>query len=266
MVAIVDDPLDQDLAELAILLGDITLASDAPREQTRSTRPPIPCALPSPPTTPRVAQRLYSFHTPTKSGLTSEWSEAATHTQGVSNGRPLLLTPKKTKPRRKNRAYAVFYGRVPGVYSDWSIVEPLVRGVSCALYQGYQSVPAAQAAFDYAHARLWTRVCNSRPGSPAAMSQPTAIPQLPNPTGYTEARNPLHGHDNAGASLDTKWYVVYAGISPGVYQSSLECSLNTVGLRGAVFDSVQGKCHAIHRYQSALARSEIRVLHPPYYS
>jgi hypothetical protein len=86
-----------------------------------------------------------------------------------------------------------------------------VKGVSGNIYQGYPSLAAAQAAFDYASRRSWTRAIPAHPSLPRQ-----AIPTLPSPTGLLDAPNPLHGTDTV---LGTSWYVVFSGITPGVYDS-----------------------------------------------
>jgi hypothetical protein len=86
-------------------------------------------------------------------------------------------------------------------------VTPLVIGVSNNIFRGYPSVEAACAAFAYAEARLWTRVCNT----PVV----AGIPALPVPILAGERGNPLHESE----TLDDFWYVVYRGIRPGVYRS-----------------------------------------------
>ncbi|KAJ7236961.1 hypothetical protein C8J57DRAFT_1529751 [Mycena rebaudengoi] len=67
---------------------------------------------------------------------------------------------------------------------------------------------AAQAAFDYAVARGWTRRCMSRPPSPISASKPlsTGAPLIP--WHLSDQRNPLHGHDINLHSPDNTWYVV----------------------------------------------------------
>ncbi|KAJ7466769.1 hypothetical protein B0H11DRAFT_1921666 [Mycena galericulata] len=273
MPPVVDDNYsdDDDLAELAAFLDGVTLTGDAP-PPLRPPTPPRTSVLPSPanssrpqpnllrtpppspapstaPSTPRNRFRLYHFHTPERDGFTTEWSEAAALTQGVANASTRRVT-KKHKPRRKKRAYAVFYGRRPGVYATWASVSPLVTGIPGAIFQGYRTMAAAEAAFEYARAKTWTRLLETRSPQPP-------IPRLPDATQFLDESNPLHKPDG--------WYIVYCGIAPGVYRSSLECSLNTIGLSGATFDSVEGRDDAVNLYQSALRRGDVRILRHPYF-
>jgi hypothetical protein len=61
---------------------------------------------------------------------------------------------------------------------------PLVIRVSNNIFRGYPSVAAAHAAFTYAEAQSWTRVCDA----PVV----TGIPALPEPILASESGNPLH--------------------------------------------------------------------------
>jgi hypothetical protein len=85
-----------------------------------------------------------------------------------------------------------------------------VSGISGHIFRGYQSVAAAQAAFSYARSRSWTRAAS-------ATSSQTPLLSLPKPISESDEVevNPLHDTE----SLDDTWYVVYSGISPGVYRS-----------------------------------------------
>ncbi|KAJ7770730.1 hypothetical protein B0H16DRAFT_1715384 [Mycena metata] len=221
------------------------------REQTPLSSPSAPTAL-------------YRYSSPARSGYTRDWDEAAEATQGVAQGHAARVVTPTTPTRRrrtsKKGGYAVFYGVAPGAYATWAEVLPLVNGISNSLYQGYASLPAARAAFDYAVQRSWTRVCGAPNRPPPATA---AIPRLPQPVGLLDGPNPLHGGDGA-AQRGNRWYVVYSGITPGVYQSSLECSLNTLGLSCPVFDSWDSKAVAIAKFQQAVAEERVHVRQPPY--
>jgi hypothetical protein len=150
-----------------------------------------------------------------------------------------------------------------------------VEGAKPAICKGYKSKAAAIAAFEYATRRSWTRVCTSRSSSrirPAIEQDP--IPLLPTPLVSLDSSNPLHGDPGDIGQL---WYVVYTGITPGVYQSlyvppllsvshslngphSLECKLNTVGIRNATHQSFTDRGEAIARFQAALDGGRVKVL------
>ncbi|KAJ7154642.1 hypothetical protein C8R46DRAFT_1227474 [Mycena filopes] len=184
---------------------------------------------------------------------------AADLTQGVQGATPHRLSPRKPKSRPKRGGYAVFCGRATGAFRAWTgEAELLVKGVSNSVHQGYTSFELAQAAYDYALQRGWTRTL----GTSTTLSTTSGPPlrALPTPVGLLELPNALHGDSgNSG-----RWYTVYCGISPGVYASSLECTLNTLGLKCAVFDSSDTKDQAIAAFQRALADGRVHDLRPIY--
>jgi hypothetical protein len=155
-------------------------------------------------------------------------SVAAAATQGVPRASVHTVQGPKKKKRKPGRrkAYAIFCGIETGVCLTWctttlffclSLIigpreeaDPLVSGVPNCLFRGYDSVEEAHAAYAYAHARSWTRIA----GAPVS-----AIPALPQPMSLapSAANNPLNGTED----LDDTWFIVYRGISPGVYRSQL---------------------------------------------
>ncbi|KAJ7433175.1 hypothetical protein B0H11DRAFT_2259699 [Mycena galericulata] len=168
---------------------------------------------------------------------------------------PMRTSPLNTEsPRKKKKklaAYAVFYGRRAGVYTEWfgpAGAEAQVRGVPYSLYQGYATASQAQAAFEYAHQRSWV----SSPSNASSPSIPTLpIPQAPR----SLMSNPLHG-----GILVPKWHIVYAGINPGIYPSYLECALNTLGLPSAEYESAATLEEAEARWHEATRTGRTRVL------
>ncbi|KAJ7678329.1 hypothetical protein DFH06DRAFT_1317120 [Mycena polygramma] len=148
-----------------------------------------------------------------------------------------LSSPRKRGAIR--RAYAVFFGRTPGWYNSWAETNSMVSGAQGTLFQAYPSEDAAQAAYTHAEARSWTGVC-----SPSSFPY-QAIPERhrPTPAVISEPLSPLH----CGT-----WYVVYKGIVPGVYQSFLECGLNTIGISGSSYDSFVDKQVAFAQFAEAL--------------
>ncbi|KAJ7633590.1 hypothetical protein DFH06DRAFT_1337076 [Mycena polygramma] len=208
---------------------------------------------------------LYRFGSPSASGYTSHWDEAAEHSQGVPHGHVSRVSPRPKRRTGGSKGYAVFFGVKPGAYKTWDETWPLVDGVPGNLYQSYPNFDMAGEAFVYACERGWTRICLS-PGAPSRpmVSTPAPIPWLPQPIGLLDAANPLHTGTTGSASRGHRWYVVYHGITPGVYQSSLECGLNTVGVSGARHDSWDCKEVAIAKYQHALAEGRVKVVSPRY--
>ncbi|KAJ7618255.1 hypothetical protein DFH06DRAFT_1342525 [Mycena polygramma] len=234
-------PYEDDDALLGRMLADLALVDTDSR-----------------PTTPPRRTPAYRVQTPTTTGTAASWSEAAAATQGVPGASPRRLQPKSRK-HKKNGAYVVFFGLVPGVYRLWyEEAYPLVNGVSGSVYCGYPNVPLATAAYEYARVRGWTRILPSFHLDVRVV--PTAIPRLPTPSSSSDLTNPLH------TELDGRWYVVYCGISPGVYQSSLECTLNTLGLSCATHDSFPTKELAFSHFREAAADGRVKVVSPKYFT
>ncbi|KAJ7116094.1 hypothetical protein C8R44DRAFT_739756 [Mycena epipterygia] len=115
-------------SEFEVLLSnltalDITHPGD-PDPDSSSARPQARASVSTP-----NSHGLYHYESPTKSGYTNNCSntgvvrdEAADATQGVAGTRPRLLTPKKKfRPRTKKTAYAVFFGRAPGLKPNFRI-------------------------------------------------------------------------------------------------------------------------------------------------
>ncbi|KAJ7044910.1 hypothetical protein C8F04DRAFT_1250153 [Mycena alexandri] len=198
---------------------------------------------------------VYRFDSPATSGYTTEWSIAGAATQGVPDGHVHTVRPggRRNKPRTKKAAYVVFVGRDTGVLSTWAEAERLVKGVSGCIFRGYSTVAEAEAAYAYALEHSWVRNCS--------LPVVAAIPTLPQPVQVSDGVNPLNGAEE----FDGRWYVVYRGITPGVYRSHLECQLNTVGVRGMLHESVQGISLALSKFESARARGNTKAAPPPAY-
>ncbi|KAJ7601383.1 hypothetical protein DFH06DRAFT_1350563 [Mycena polygramma] len=240
-----------------------------------STRPTLPSptsATPSSPASATSARRLlddanlYHFSSANGSGFTNLWDVAAHQTQGVAGGSPRRLSPKK-RSGPPSKGIVVFVGIEPGPYRSWAEAEPFVKGVPGNIYQGYSSFEKATAAFLYAQERCWTRVALPRGFIPPPGYTPTStsIPRLPTPISYhsaTDEPNPLH---TADTGRDGVWYIVFCGINPGIYQSSLEMALNTVGIRAAVFASCPSKELAVQRFQDALEENRVEIVTPLYH-
>ncbi|KAJ7030561.1 hypothetical protein C8F04DRAFT_1263682 [Mycena alexandri] len=238
---------DADNAELQELFARFSITPPDSSPRTPSPSPP-----PTLPTTPPRRAVRYHYHTPERSAVSTSWAEAAAKTQGVSGASPRRLDPKP-KPKHKKGGYAVFSGRAVGAFRYWNDdLTRLIIGVTNSLYQGYGTFAEAQATFEYAQAHGWTRIV-----APDG-SLSTTIARPPSPIGFLEEVNPLH------AGRTSLWYVVYAGITPGVYASSLECSLNTLGLSSPAFESCATKEIAVEKFQRAVRENRVRSLYPKY--
>ncbi|KAJ7126219.1 hypothetical protein C8R44DRAFT_874591 [Mycena epipterygia] len=250
-----DDSSDYDNAEFVALLASLDLREPSPTPPTLLLcTPPPRTPSPQPPaysagghTFPSARPRMYTttssptvyhYTSPTRSGHTSSWSVAGAATQGVAHASVhTIQRGPNSRKHTKKAAYVVFCGLRCGVFLTWA-----------------QTRPHAHAAFAYAQARTWTR-CTRDVDVP-----PT--PQLPQPLLSSDSSNPLNG----GESLDDRWYVVYRGITPGVYRSYLESQLNTLGVPGALHESVAGHGAALIKYNSARQRGDVATVAPAYYA
>ncbi|KAJ7707282.1 hypothetical protein B0H16DRAFT_1746503 [Mycena metata] len=220
-----------------------------------SLHPPPTSGAPSTPPRPSGGDgRLYVYQSPTRAGETTSWAEAAAATQGVAGGRAHLAVKPSKARHRKKRAYAVFFGRIPGVYDSWP-AEAQVKGARPAVHQGYVSHEAAHAAFQFAVEHGWTRVCDSSPTPLRFTVEAAPLGALPIPTATT---NPLHGES------DGLWYAVFCGVTPGIYGSALELSLNTVGLSCATYSSFSSRDAAIRKFEAAQRDGLVKIVTPLY--
>ncbi|KAJ7629775.1 hypothetical protein DFH06DRAFT_1338201 [Mycena polygramma] len=220
----------------------------AVRTRTLTTSP---SARPSP-------QRLYHVQSPAYNGYTSEWSTAGAATQGVPGATVHAISSPQKKKKKKGpppKAYVAFCGTECGVRDTWAEIAPLVLGVSGSIYRGYPSRPEADAAYDYAHQRSWTRVLGRNGVVTPFPTLPQPVDALPN-----DVYNPLNGNE----TLDDYWYVVFRGVSPGVYRSHLECQLNTLGIKGATHQVIEGKTESMAKFAEALGRGDVAVITPAY--
>lgn len=145
---------------------------------------------------------------------------------GVAGARATKIQTggRSKKPRFKKAAFVVFSGIRCGYFETWYVivppfffflllntqfraeVDPLVTGVPNNLFRGYRTKAEARAALRYAEERFWLRVWNAPLSASAILPQPFL--------NHTEM-NPLNGDE----ILDDRWFIVYRGISPGVYRS-----------------------------------------------
>ncbi|KAJ7150005.1 hypothetical protein C8R43DRAFT_951567 [Mycena crocata] len=124
---------------------------------------------------------------------------------------PRLVT-SSPKHRRKRGGITILRGRLTGAVVSWSETKPLVNRAHASIYQGYLSLEAAQATYDYAEAHGWTGPTSS------ALCTQRPIPMMPDAIALLSTPNPLHAESGTPARC-------------------LECSLNVVGISAAVHDS-----------------------------
>ncbi|KAJ6542990.1 hypothetical protein B0H19DRAFT_1077013 [Mycena capillaripes] len=218
-----------------------TLESSTPSPSSREppatpvragARPPRPSSVRggarpsrSTPFTPRTSNnRAYIVDSPTMVGRTILWLEAGAHTLGVS-GASARSTGRRSGPRKSPaKAYAVFYGGKVAVFQAWADVQHSITGNGLAIYAGFPSVEAAEAALAYARTKGWTA-----DSSPPTNTSPAAIASA----SYED--NPL----NASGTISLWTY--------------LECSLNVCGVKGNLYSSFPTHEEAESAFSAALA-------------
>ncbi|KAJ7673626.1 hypothetical protein B0H17DRAFT_1208317 [Mycena rosella] len=212
-----------DDAQLLSLLANLQLDHQHLRRalppSTRPHLPPIPATLSPNFGHEALHQSLQFLQAPlsiniilrlvVESHRTVARSLAGNATQGVPGGHVQALhNSRKKKPRSKKAAYVVFCGRRCGVFYTWAETQALASGVCNCIFRGYASTVEAHNAFAFAQVRGWTHVTDNTFASPiSVLPQPLDSPD--------DGANSLNAHE----PLDDRWYIVYRGITPGLYRS-----------------------------------------------
>ncbi|KAJ6476567.1 hypothetical protein DFH09DRAFT_1342449 [Mycena vulgaris] len=222
------------LYNLDEIIANLTLEEQEPKSDSLH---------PSPSTPRTTAPTIYRYSTPHTRTYTPDSSEAGHATQGTAGH--VRVVQRAHRPRRvKAKAYVVFRGTKIGVFESWDSV--------C---EGYPTRQDAERAFKLADDNGWTYCSGSaRPPPPSIAHAPLPIlPHAPLPPSALVARR--HGDP---------WYVVYAGVNPGVFASYVECALNVLGIHNAVHESVLGGYKAAWaKFEEAQARGEVSTRRTP---
>ncbi|KAJ7602638.1 hypothetical protein DFH06DRAFT_1351158 [Mycena polygramma] len=210
-----------------------------PRARSPSTPPPrysavpeVPRAVPLTPQIPAGSPTVYEVGSPQGTAYSTECtdicrSEAASAVQASPTSH--VRAVRKSKRRGgKPAAYVVFRGRDIGVMHNWPDVVAATSGVSFSLQQGYRTLRLAASP----HCTF-----------PGAKASPAF--------GRTQS---------AGFRLpDDRWYIVYQGINPGVFGTSVECALNVLGIRDAVHNSADSYLAAKNKFRGAMEKGDVHV-------
>ncbi|KAJ7017141.1 hypothetical protein C8F04DRAFT_1279936 [Mycena alexandri] len=226
---------------------DIASRRSPPR--TPTARPP-PSSSSSPP--PSSSPTVYKVSSPAQTGYLADWSEAANLTRASPHTTVRAVRKTPAKRRSKKAAYVVFRGRSIGVFLTWEEVSRATSGVRFALQQGYTTVDDAQVAFDTAVSKGWTCASDFWRATPVLPSQAPA-PLTTDPAMDADTRSRRRSVEAHS------WYVVYAGVNPGVFATSLECALNVLGIESSLHESTPTYADAVAKFQRATARGEVRV-------
>ncbi|SJK99379.1 uncharacterized protein ARMOST_02675 [Armillaria ostoyae] len=181
-----------------------------------------------------------------------DWALAAK--QAKQNGETVRAVKKRRKrrPPRGYGAYVVFVGVTPGVYLTWAECKAQAFGQPSNVYSGYMTLELAEAAFQYALDKGWVRYAN--------VDQPCALPsQVPFDPNHSTTPEDYDTPLNAGKPFE-RWYVVYRGISPGIYKSDLERSINTTGISDCLTESFESLALIHRKFRDALRDGVVQVL------
>ncbi|KAJ7429177.1 hypothetical protein B0H11DRAFT_2266724 [Mycena galericulata] len=208
---------------------------DAPPSTPPPASPPTPDQplLATPSLTPTT---LYRFSSPTKSAYTEHWSEAAHASQAADTTVRAVRKPRKKRTKNLKKAAEE--------------VEDATSGFRFAIHKGYSSRETAVAAFHHAVSNAWTSTAADWTSLPVSLTRaPLPIADATTfPLPQVATRNP-----------QDPWYVVYAGINPGIFATTVECSLNVLGIQNAVHESVPTFSEAQAKFGRAQRRGEVSV-------
>lgn len=114
-------------------------------------------------------------------------------------------------------AFRTLLDNIVAKYRDDAKIQ--VNKQSQAVHAGYISKSAADAAFEYAQQRGWTRSTLQPSSGLAGVSPSSTTPQMPVPISL-EKMGLSERYDNPINNEQTsRWYTVYRGLRPGVYRS-----------------------------------------------
>ncbi|KAL6309251.1 hypothetical protein BKA93DRAFT_746148 [Sparassis latifolia] len=268
-----------------------SVASSPPLSSVPSGPPSEPSLPPSParevvsePSNHEVQQRMYRVMCGRETGLIEGWGRAGHASQGVPGGAVKAVSPsprkiyKASRPRRV--AYIVFKGTTPGIYFDWDRCKDCVLCISGSLYCGYDSVGAAQRAYQFACAvgiveMLVTSPRPFFPGRGNGLVNPHAGPvHVARYTGRGVAAISARGDDASfpasqfalptplppEGTPDVCYYVVYKGLVPGVYDDWFLCHINTHGVSNALFEWLPTCQAALLKFEEGRIAGWVQVL------
>ncbi|KAJ7797202.1 hypothetical protein B0H14DRAFT_3494015 [Mycena olivaceomarginata] len=228
-----------------------TPTSAPPRTPTPPPRTPTPPPRTPTPPPPQSSPTLYMFHSPHKSGFSADWSEAGASTQGQPQSY-VCAVRKARSHGPKAKAYTIFRGTATGVFDSWREVEAATSGVRFALYKGYTTRPQAEAAYELAVANGWTCSMATWTSTPISAAQAPRPPVLDQSTRTSESAL-------GGRGVNNPWYVVYAGVNPGLFPTFVECALNVLGIEESLHEKLSSYAEARQKFERAQQQGEVHV-------
>ncbi|KAJ7893227.1 hypothetical protein B0H13DRAFT_2339815 [Mycena leptocephala] len=135
-------------------------------------------------------------------------------------------------------------------------VEAATSGFRFALQQGYSAIDDAHLVFEHAQRRGWTS------DNSAWSSTPMSASDAPVPLAHEHPIAPLsaQGGPLSFRSPNDPWYVVYQGVNPGVFATSVECALNVLGISCSAHESVDSYAEAWQKFRRATSEGEVHFV------
>ncbi|KAK7031673.1 hypothetical protein R3P38DRAFT_2774171 [Favolaschia claudopus] len=175
----------------------------------------------------------YHYHTPQQSGYTDDWLEAA-----AMRARNPGSSVFRTGSSHDRKTYLILIGAPGvGVYEHYKAVQRALAGYPKAIWCSFLTLEEANAAWSHARALGWT-------GDSKPLKLPAPRSHVPLPAARNHPPSPLVN--------GTDWYVVSAGVNPGVYSSYLEAKLNCWNVVDAAMKKYGTRVLAEAAYQRAL--------------
>ncbi|KAI5821516.1 hypothetical protein K523DRAFT_359297 [Schizophyllum commune Tattone D] len=167
--------------------------------------------------------------------------------------------PDDTQPSTNSSSpggtgYAVYVGRVPGVYAAWSDAQKQVKALPHNSYKAFPSLEVARRAYNAAVSRglVSTGARRAADVRRVVERQQLILEDLPLCLAFLE--DPTSKAMAVGSS---SFYVVYTGLQPGVYLTYHECSYLTSGYKGARHCSFDSKDEAVEALTSELRAGKV---------
>ncbi|SJL18823.1 uncharacterized protein ARMOST_22424 [Armillaria ostoyae] len=216
-VSLTEDPEDVNDVEIATLIASFRLSNgDSTSAPASSSSQAVVASTAGSATLVNesirsLEQHFARYKIGSGNQVQKDWALATK--QAKQNGETVRAVKKrhKRRPPRGYGAYVVFVGVTPGVYLTWVECKAQAFGQPSNVYSGYMTLELAEAAFQYALDKGWVRYAN--------VDRPCTLPSqvLFDPNHSTTPEDydtPL----NVGKPFE-RWYMVYRGISPGIYKS-----------------------------------------------
>ncbi|KAF7969252.1 hypothetical protein HWV62_27838 [Athelia sp. TMB] len=204
--------------------------------------------IPDPPVVPATPSKQYVVTSPGNMTRTDSWLEAGHLSQTIPNAQHRRLDRLPRGPKPTAYCHVVFAGLQPGIYYDWTEAKAQVHRVSNCCHKGYPSRLQAERAWLLGHALACIRTIDrqgnliSRPVCSFSQETMDALFNVPD------------GH------IDTEWYVVTKGRTPGIYPAWNFAADQTQRVRGSLYEKYATRAAAQEAFTRAQAMDMVEVL------